>query len=331
MIGIDPDGEWVNFLIGAVVGGVGGYSTGKALGKSGWKLFAYTVAGAGIGAATAGIGTAVTAGTSATLGSVGSTLAGGSVAGAFNGAAMAGLGGQNIGQGALYGSIGGLAGSTAGLVNVYGIVPGALYGAGTGGLIAGGINHLRGGSFSDGFKAGAISGGIMGGINGGIAASQSVHDRNILSGYITRDYLDNHLNNFINGQHPSWNHGRNITWKSRAISDNGRTTDQGSTVTIKRSIVKQHLLGRNTNQLYLTAGHESQHVGDFANGNFLRYRNNFLSANPNANHATVSKAITYQSEINAYTWQLNQARILNYRVAHYQNSLNHYQNLYNGL
>jgi hypothetical protein len=117
---------------------------------------------------------------------VGSTLVGGTVAGAFNGAAMAGLGGGNIGQGALYGSIGGLAGSTAGLANINGIVPGALYGAGTGGLISGGISSLSGGSFGDGFRSGAISGGILGGINGGIVASQSKYERNILFGNATK-------------------------------------------------------------------------------------------------------------------------------------------------
>ena len=118
VIGVDPDGEWVNFVIGAVVGGVGGYSTGKALGKTGWDLFAYTIAGAGIGAATSGIGTAVTASTSASLGAAGSTIVGGAAAGTFNGAAMAALGNGSIGQGALYGGIGGIAGSTTGLLNI---------------------------------------------------------------------------------------------------------------------------------------------------------------------------------------------------------------------
>jgi RHS repeat-associated protein len=148
MIMVDPDGEWVNFVIGAVVGGTGGYSTGKALGKTGWDLFAYTIAGAGIGAATAGIGSAVTTGTSAALGATGSTMAGGTVAGAFNGAAMAGLGGGNIGQGALYGGLGGVVGSSASL--------------GADALLG------TGGGFFDGFARGSLSGGATGGINAAV-------------------------------------------------------------------------------------------------------------------------------------------------------------------
>ncbi len=163
---VDPDGEWVNFVIGAVAGGIGGFSIGKSLGKSGWELFAYTMAGAGIGVATSGLSALVTSSTAAALGGTGSAIAGGAAGGAFNGAAMAGLGGQDIGQGALYGGIGGAAGSTAGLLNINGIAGGAAYGAATGGLISGGLSAAQGGSFEDGFRSGAVSGGIMGGVSG---------------------------------------------------------------------------------------------------------------------------------------------------------------------
>ena len=55
----DPSGEWINFVIGAIVGGIEGYMIGKAAGLSDWNLFWSTLAGAGIGAATAGIGAAI--------------------------------------------------------------------------------------------------------------------------------------------------------------------------------------------------------------------------------------------------------------------------------
>lgn len=102
-------------------------------------------------------------------------------------------------------------------------------------------------------------------------------------------------------------------------------TDRGNIVTIKRSIVTRHLLGKNTDRLYLTAGHEASHVGDWANGNLLKYRKQFLATNPNANHNTVVRAMIYQTEIRAYQWNVNNALRMNYRVSHSTNSLNYYK------
>lgn len=55
----DPDGEWVQFVVGAVVGGFSGWQIGGALGKTGWDRFWYTLGGAAVGAASGGLGAAV--------------------------------------------------------------------------------------------------------------------------------------------------------------------------------------------------------------------------------------------------------------------------------
>ncbi len=120
----DPDGEWINFAIGAVVGGFSGWQIGKANGAHGWGMFGYIAGGAAIGSATAGIGKAVTgafgiaavsgAGISAGA-SIGAYAAGGAAAGAFSGASFAALSGSNIGKGALWGGlIGGATGALSG-------------------------------------------------------------------------------------------------------------------------------------------------------------------------------------------------------------------------
>jgi hypothetical protein len=262
------------------VGGIGGYSTGKALGKSGWDLFAYTAAGAGIGVATAGIGTPVTTGTTATLGATGSALVGGTVAGAFNGAAMAGLGGGNIGQGAMYGAIGGFAGSTAGLANVNGIIPGALYGAGTGGLISGGLHAAQGGNFWDGAKQGAISGGILGGISGGISATQSKYERNILFGGVTRsgkqhflndlaitsDAYSKGLNDVILGRHSDFDPGVNA--ETHAIVNGNEINFSEYSRLLPGAGTKANIYMKpaSLRQMASTFGHEMVHVSDIYSG-----------------------------------------------------------------
>lgn len=40
----DPDGEWVHFVVGAVVGGIDGAIVGSQNGAKGWDMFAYIVA-----------------------------------------------------------------------------------------------------------------------------------------------------------------------------------------------------------------------------------------------------------------------------------------------
>ncbi|GCC50443.1 hypothetical protein SanaruYs_06580 [Chryseotalea sanaruensis] len=293
IIGIDPDGQWVNFVVGAVVGGIGGFVTGKALGKSGWDLFAYTIAGAGIGAATAGIGTAVTAGTTTTFGAAGSTLVGGTVAGSINGAAMAGLGGGDIGQGALYGAIGGLAGSTASLANVQGVVPGALYGAGTGGLISGGISSLSGGSFGDGFRSGAISGGILGGIGGGINASQSKYERNILFGNATKAGKQAFVNDLVRGLDLAGGvmsatltdefNGTTTNAQTRPIID-GRERTLEYAMTNNPEGTKSNIYlkyrGRSLRALASTFRHEMVHANDYFYGDVGNFYNSQTSYSP---------------------------------------------------
>jgi RHS repeat-associated protein len=107
VMGVDPDGRFWNFIIGAVVGGIGGYSTGKALGKSGWDLFAYTAAGAGIGFVTSGAGAAVSA-------AGGGAVLAGAASGAVAGAGFSGLqsnwNGEAMLKGAAFGAISGFVG-----------------------------------------------------------------------------------------------------------------------------------------------------------------------------------------------------------------------------
>jgi hypothetical protein len=52
----DPDGQWVQFVVGAAIGGYIGYKIGVASGRDwGSGLFWYTLAGAGIGAISGGV------------------------------------------------------------------------------------------------------------------------------------------------------------------------------------------------------------------------------------------------------------------------------------
>ena len=114
----DPDGEWINFVIGAVVGGFSGYRIGKAKGASGWSLFFYTLGGAAIGTASAGIGSSVaaTVGSSLTVsyGGLAGAAIGGATAGAASGVGFATLSGGNIGKAAWAGALSGLAGGAVG-------------------------------------------------------------------------------------------------------------------------------------------------------------------------------------------------------------------------
>ena len=132
VMGVDPDGEWVHIAVGAVIGGVSSYISGRHAGLRGWDLAGFTVAGAGIGAMSGGAGAAASSSVSASLGT-------GFVAGAAAGAT----------GGAVGGAIGGF-GSTA-FANGYGLSDTSPFKAG-----------LRGGI------RGGISGGLIGGVSGGI-------------------------------------------------------------------------------------------------------------------------------------------------------------------
>jgi RHS repeat-associated protein len=337
VVGVDPDGQWVNFVIGAIVGGIGGYTTGKALGKSGWSLFGYTIAGAGIGAVTAGIGSAVSAGTSATLGATGSTLVGGTVAGAFNGAAMAGLGNGNIGQGAMYGAIGGFAGSTASLANVNGIIPGAAYGAGTGGLISGGMNSLNGGSFGDGFKSGVISGAIFGGIGGGISAAQSKYERNLLTGGYTRfgkisALKDASIGSGVNDIFIHKMNGVNaetrpvVNGQEMLISDGLKV---GAGAGTKSNI--HFRSGKSLRSMIKTLNHELVHVNDIYSGqiysDYMDARIFMASTSGKVSHTHAALIAVNYSEVRA--WNVNiaygQSGAIATQQSYYQQILNIYE------
>ncbi|MFY7883555.1 MAG: RHS repeat-associated core domain-containing protein, partial [Dolichospermum sp.] len=56
----DPSGEWVQMVLGGIMGGVSGYSIGKASGHSiGDGLLAYTLGGIAIGSISGGLGSIV--------------------------------------------------------------------------------------------------------------------------------------------------------------------------------------------------------------------------------------------------------------------------------
>ncbi|OQX72280.1 MAG: hypothetical protein B6D61_14275 [Bacteroidetes bacterium 4484_249] len=56
----DPDGEWINLVIGAVIGGVSGYIAGDMAGAKGWDLVAYIAVGTVAGAITSGVASGAT-------------------------------------------------------------------------------------------------------------------------------------------------------------------------------------------------------------------------------------------------------------------------------
>jgi hypothetical protein len=123
----DPDGQWINFAIGAAVGGFSGYMVGKSRGAKGLDLVTYMLTGAIVGTVSFGVGGAVTAsfgaaaqaGAGGTWASVGAYAAGGAASGVVSGGSIAALAGGNnskILQGAL---IGGLTGGAVGTFSGY--------------------------------------------------------------------------------------------------------------------------------------------------------------------------------------------------------------------
>ncbi len=57
----DPSGEFLQYILGGIFGGIQGFSIGKNSGLTGWKLFGTTIIGAGIGALSGGIAADITA------------------------------------------------------------------------------------------------------------------------------------------------------------------------------------------------------------------------------------------------------------------------------
>ena len=133
----DPDGEWVQYVVGAIMGGISGWQIGKAQGAKGWEMAGYIFGGAIIGTATAGIGTAVSSAVSTSLTTVGiGGFAGGVISGSAGGLAAGTIGGFQMGV---------LAGN-AGNDLWKSTWQGGLIGMGTGGLIGGiteGINSVK--------------------------------------------------------------------------------------------------------------------------------------------------------------------------------------------
>ena len=159
----DPEGEFLNFVIGAVVGFVQGMIQGDqialAKGATGWARFGYIMAGAGIGAGIGALTAGIGAGVSSAMAPTGTFAAG------------------FMGTQAAVTTTGFIAGAAAGAAA--GAVGGALAGAG--------YSWLSGNSFEqgilDGLKGGVIggvTGGIIGGIMGGIDAA--LDKRNFFTG-----------------------------------------------------------------------------------------------------------------------------------------------------
>ena len=140
-IGVDPNGEWLHILIGAIVGGIVNVAANWGdIGGNFWEFQKAWNLGAAVGA------TAALAGGAASN----------AVLAAGNTATTAGGGALGFGAGFTSGAAGGAAG---------GFVGGA------------GNSWINGGSFSDGLRAGgfgALAGGVTGGILGGIGGARNL-------------------------------------------------------------------------------------------------------------------------------------------------------------
>jgi len=99
---------------------------------------------------------------------------------------------QAIGSAAIGYGAGALGGSIIGGLDIKGALPGAVAGAAIQGTISGGITHLAGGDFWNGFKGGAISGGIQGGVTGVINAHNKY--RNPITGMFDSKSIDRYKN-----------------------------------------------------------------------------------------------------------------------------------------
>ncbi len=161
VVSIDPDGQFVHIIVGAVVGAVVGVAMagiqGKLTGDNWWK---YAAVGAAVGALTA-----------ATAGGTSSMVAGGSFGAGFIGSSSAAVASSSFGAGAI---IGMNSGFVAGFGNTFG-----------NSLIEGDNAST---ALEKGFQAGVIggiSGFFIGGLLGGIDAVKG--DRNFWTGEIPKD------------------------------------------------------------------------------------------------------------------------------------------------
>jgi len=149
----DPNGEWIHFVVGAVVGGISNLFINRNNIENGWDVLGYFTIGSIVGAATAGIGAGIS-----------SAIAGGGFAAGFIGTSTATSTGFLAGA-----AIGGTAGTASG------------FGLGFGNSLMQGNSFsqsLQNGIF-EGLKSGT-SGALLGGIIGGFDAT--LRGRDFFSG-----------------------------------------------------------------------------------------------------------------------------------------------------
>jgi RHS repeat-associated protein len=311
---IDPDGQWVNFLIGAVMGGISGWQMGKAQGAKGWGMVGYIAGGAGIGLVTAGVGSYVQGafkvstwgGHIAAYGASGA--ASGFVGGGLNSTLSGGNFWQGAGRGALYGGVGGLAtGAVVGGIDYFSRV-----GEARRSLMAAGVDPKSSITATDAGLHDFVQNnptlsdlyGQAGNPKMSVATAENIPSKYSLNTDGLLVTPDGHLAGGI-------------------ASPIYRTRDL-VTGSIKSEILIAPKQFSKALKLYMTAGHELIHARDFYVGNFTRWHNTFAESNY-ANEANLFSG--YRSEVNAHSWSYNTARIAGYNTSHYKNMVKYYRNL----
>ena len=177
----DPDGEWVQYVIGGLLGAWNGYSIAKASGLTGWDMAGAILGGAAIGAISGGIGTYVTSVSTAAMGG----LCGGAISGAGNGLIQGLSTNSNtlgadvlngLWKGGLSGMVGGYVGGGAG---IYG-GKGAFLGG-----VAGSLTYeLSNAATIDDYKVNWLNVGLGGVVSFGVYHAQT------LTGYLAGGFGD---------------------------------------------------------------------------------------------------------------------------------------------
>ena len=166
----DPSGEWVQYVIGGLLGAWNGYSIGRAAGLSGWDLAWATIGGAAVGAISGGIGTYVSSVSTAAVGG----LCGGAISGAGNGLIQGWatdsktLGADvlnGLWKGGLSGMVGGYVGGGIGIYGGKGAFLGGIAGSLT--------NELCNAATIDGYKVNWLNVGMGGAMSFGIYHAQA--------------------------------------------------------------------------------------------------------------------------------------------------------------
>ncbi len=131
----DPDGEWVQYVVGGLLGAFNGYSIGKAAGLTGWNLAWSTIGGAAVGAITGGIGTSVTS----SVGMGAGSLCAGAVSGSGYSIIQGMANHEDVGSILTSSILGGLYGGVSGWI---GGSVGAVVGGGTGAFLGGAASNI---------------------------------------------------------------------------------------------------------------------------------------------------------------------------------------------